>query len=351
MQPARRKVPPQYLTVHRLAFAPLFFQAALAARNLGVLSTLEAGSAQGMLPLEVAQGAGVSLYAARVLLEACLALELVAFEGGRYRLLPAGLLWQSDEMTRVNADFVQDVCYQGAFYLEQSVRDGKPEGLKVFGPWSTIYEGLTQLPERVQKSWFDFDHFYSDGSFPVVFPKVFSRPTRKLLDVGGNTGKWAVHVLTHDPDVEVTVLDHPGQLEKLRENVERAGHVRRLTTVATDLLKHEVAFPKGYDAVWMSQFLDCFPESDILALLKRARAALAPGGRIYIMETFWDRQPNDVASLCLQGTSLYFTCMANGTSRMYHSQDFLDLIQAAELVVDKDEGVGMSHTLLTCVAK
>ena len=56
------------------------------------------------------------------------------------------------------------------------------------------------------------------------------------------------------------------------------------------------------------------------------------------------------AELCLQGTSLYFSCMANGTSRMYHSQDLLALIAGAGLRVASDEPIGLSHTLLTCVA-
>jgi len=68
------------------------------------------------------------------------------------------------------------------------------------------------------------------------------------------------------------------------------------------------------------------------------------------METFWDRQPNEVAELCLQGTSLYFTCHGQRTSRMYHSQDFVELIATANLRIATDEAIGMSHTLLTCVA-
>ena len=116
-----------------------------------------------------------------------------------------------------------------------------------------------------------------------------------------------------------------------------------------DLLDHARAFPTGFDVVWMSQFLDCFGETDIVRLLERGSAALAPGGRLCIMETFWDRQPNEVAELCLQGTSLYFSCMANGTSRMYHSQDVLDLIARAGLHIVSDEPIGLSHTLFTCV--
>jgi SAM-dependent methyltransferase len=362
----RRRVPEQYRQVHALAFSPLFFQAAMAARNLGVLAAVHAAKDTGLLPAEVATNARVSLYAARVLLEGCLAIQLVALEAGRYRLTAAGELWISDEMTKVNANFVQDICYAGAAHLEASLRTGAPEGLEVFGPWSTIYEGLTQLPPAAQQSWFEFDHFYSDGAFPLAFPKVFAATTKRLLDVGGNTGKWALHCLANDPVVEVTVLDHPGQLAQLQANAVAAGLAARLRTVPMNLLDHSVAFPRGpagpagatgpagapgapgFDVVWMSQFLDCFGEADIAQLLQRGAAALAPGGRLCVMETFWDRQPNDVAELCLQGTSLYFTCMANGTSRMYHSQDFLDLIASVGLEVITDEKIGYSHTLLTC---
>ena len=97
----------------------------------------------------------------------------------------------------------------------------------------------------------------------------------------------------------------------------------------------------------MSQFLDCFGEADIVRLLQRAKAALVPDGRLCVLESFWDRQPTDIGERILQGLSLYFTCMANGTSRMYHSQDFLDVIATAELRVVTDEPIGTSHTLLT----
>lgn len=346
----RKRVPKQYHQVHALAFSPLLFQAAMAARNMGVLAAVHASGALGLVPVEVAAQAGVSRYAARVLLEGCLALQLVALEAGRYRLTDAGHLWLFDEMTKVNANFVQDICYAGAFHLEESLRTGRPAGLKVFGDWPTIYEGLTQLPPAAQKSWFQFDHFYSDSAFPLVYPRVFEPRPKRLLDVGGNTGKWALHCLGQDPDVEITVLDHPGQVDRLQQAAAAAGFASRLKAVAIDLLDHQRAFPTGFDVVWMSQFLDCFGEPDIIQLLERGRAALVPGGRLCVMEAFWDRQPNEVAELCLQGTSLYFSCMANGTSRMYHSQDFLDLIASAGLHLASDEAIGLSHTLLTCVA-
>jgi hypothetical protein len=64
---------------------------------------------------------------------------------------------------------------------------------------------------------------------------------------------------------------------------------------------------------------------------------------------YWDRQKHDIAKYCLQMSSLYFTVMANGTSRMYHSQDILDCIREAGLaVVSQTDQLGMSHTLIEC---
>ena len=99
----------------------------------------------------------------------------------------------------------------------------------------------------------------------------------------------------------------------------------------------------------MSQFLDCFSEEQIVSILQRARSALTAGGRIYIMETLTDRQRFAAAAYSLNATSLYFTAMANGTSRMYRSTTMSRLITAAglELATAHDD-LGIGHTLLEC---
>jgi hypothetical protein len=325
----------------------LTFQAARIARDNGLLKALEAAGAPGLSPPEAASGARLPLYAARVLLEACLALDLVTLAEGRYILTFTGSLLLNDPIVRVNLDFTQDVCYQGAFHLDASLAEGRPAGLGVFGPWATIYAGLTELPERTQQSWFRFDHAYSSQAFPAALPIVLGHGVRRLLDVGGNTGLWARACCRHDPQVEVTILDHPAQLALATENARQDGFGDRVRGLAMDLLDHAVPFPPGFDGVWMSQFLDCFPETDIVALLKRGREALTPGGRVFVLETCWDRQPHLAARDAVIATSLYFSCMANGTSRMYHSDDLRECMAQAGLRVLAEEQLGY-HTLFTC---
>ena len=81
--------------------------------------------------------------------------------------------------------------------------------------------------------------------------------------------------------------------------------------------------------------------------MRRGRAALAPGGTLYVLETYWDRQPNDVAQASVIATSLYFACMANGKSRMYHSADLRRCLAEAGLEVVEDHQL-VYHTLFAC---
>ena len=76
---------------------------------------------------------------------------------------------------------------------------------------------------------------------------------------------------------------------------------------------------------------------------------MPPGGRIWILELFWDRQRFEAAAFSLQQTSLYFTCVANGNSQMYDSTLFLELVAAPVWrSPPSTDGVGGYHTLLEC---
>lgn len=331
-----------------IAFAPMVFQAACVLRDRGILAALEA-SRDGLTLAEAADAAGLPIYGTRVLLEAGLGIGIVKETAARWQLTKVGTFLLRDPMTRANMDFTRDVNYLGLASLGEAVATGKPAGLKVFGEWATVYEGLAQLPEPIRRSWFAFDHFYSDGAFATTLPLVFKQRPRRLLDIGGNTGKWARACLQHDPEVEVTLMDLPGQLHNAEELLRGAGLLDRVRFHPANLLDPAAVVPPGFDAIWMSQFLDCFSEAEIVAILRRCAAAIPPHGRIYILEAFWDQQRFKAASFCLQMTSLYFTAIANGTSQMYRSTTFLACVEAAGLEIEtQHHELGMSHTLLVC---
>jgi ubiquinone/menaquinone biosynthesis C-methylase UbiE len=330
-----------------IAFAPVVFQTTKVLRDTGILRTIE--SDQGLTLAQVVERVKLPLYGTRVLMEAALGIGLLTLREDRYYTTKMATFILHDNLTRVNMDFVHDVCYQGMFHLEESIRKEKPEGLKVFGQWPTIYEGLAKLPPQVQKSWFGFDHFYSDYAFPDVLPYVFENKPAKLLDIGGNTGKWALQCLEYDPDVKVTIMDLPGQVEMAREQIINRGFGDRIEFYPCNLLDEQQPFPKEFDVIWMSQFLDCFSSDQITSILRRCREALSDGGVVYILEPFWNRQRFKASAFALQQTSLYFTAMANGNSQMYHSENFIGYVKEAGFkVMEQKNLVGVSHSLLTC---
>jgi ubiquinone/menaquinone biosynthesis C-methylase UbiE len=336
-----------------IAFAPVVFQATRALRNLGLLKIVDDSGKEGITFPEVVEKSGLSEYNVRILMEAGLGIRLLILNEGRYRITRAASYLLHDSMTRINMDFVNDVCYQGMFELDQSIVKNKPEGLKHLGPWNTIYEGLSILPEPARTSWFNFDHFYSDGSFPEVLPIIFDEhPPKKLLDIGGNTGKWTLQCLKYNSEVEVGIVDLPVQLNVARKNLETEGMLHRVKLYEVDLLDEKNSLPRGYDIIWMSQFLDCFSEPQIFSILQRCYEALEPGGQVMILEPLWDRQQYPVSAFCLQMTSLYFTNIANGNSQMYHSDIFVGLLEKAGFTVeDKKDHLGHSNTLLMCRKK
>ncbi len=336
----------------KIAFAPIMFQAARSLRNLGILEYLLKNKRKGAEISIIARELKLSVYGVKVLLEAGLSLELVLIKDDKYYLTKTGYFILSDELTRINMDFTNDVNYEGMMHLESSIKNDKPEGLKTFGDWSTVYEALAELPDQVRKSWFAFDHFYSDYAFPEVLPHIAKKNPQKILDVGGNTGKFSIFCTQNIDNVNMTILDLPGQVSDAKRNIEEADLSDRISTHALNLLDNSIPFPTGYNIIWMSQFLDCFSQEEILGLLGRSYEALDDNGALYILETYWDMQEFEASTYSLHATSLYFTAIANGNSQMYHSEDMIKLVEKSGLYVSEViENIGVSHTLFICKKK
>lgn len=338
-----------------IAFGPVIFQTARIMLKLGIMEMIR-NSENGLTISEIANKAKISKYAAKCLLEAslCIGIVLVNPDSEKFTISKTGWFLINDPATRVNINFNHDVNYLGWFNLEESLLEGKPVGLKTLGDWPTVYEGLSSLPKHIQDSWFGFDHFYSDNSFDEALEIVFRNKPKTLLDVGGNTGRWALRCVDYDKDVNVTILDLPQQIGMMQESVKGHNGAERIDGIGIDLLDESSEMPsdRKFEALWMSQFLDCFSEEQIVSILRRAAKVMDKHSRLYIMETLWDRQRFEPAALCLTLTSLYFTAIANGNSKMYHSEDMESLVKKAGLEIEEiHDYLGQGHSVMVCKLK
>lgn len=334
------------LDANRIAFGPLMFQAARSLLKRGVLAALQARAGARCGVAELAADTGLSAYAVRLLVDAGASLGLVLRDGDDYRLSKTGFIWLTDETVQVNADFVHDLCYQAFFHFDEAVTSGRPAGLSVFGDWDTIYPALAELPEPARGSWHRFDHRYSDAALPEAIAVLARISPQNVLDVGGNTGRFARALATHLPSARVSIVDLPGQIARARAALEDTD----TGFIALDVLDTNAELPAGFDAVWVSQFLDCFSEEQVVVLLRRLRAALAVGGSLFVMEPCPDEQRFEAAAHSLNATSLYFACIANGYSRLYFGSDWERMFAAADLrIVERTGGLGICQTLFRCL--
>lgn len=334
--------------LQKIIFGPIAFQASKILLKNGVLNTIFDARKDGISFDAILTSSDFTPYGLQVLLEAGLAVGLVYMQDDKYYVSKLGYGLLHDKMALVHLDFMDKMCYEGFADLEASIKNGKPEGLKRLGAWDTLYEGLSQMEPEVKDSWLAFDHYHSDGAFGDALKIVFEKTPNSILDIGANTGKWTKQCLGYSDNVKIGLVDLQGQLNMAKAELEKEGLFGRVDLHPRNMLDPTTCLPTGYDVVWMSQFLACFADSEIVMILKKARDAMGDNSTLYINEPCWDKQKMQAGAYSLIMISLYFTCFANGNSKSFNSWDLERNIKEAGLELVKIHEIGTGHTLFEC---
>jgi ubiquinone/menaquinone biosynthesis C-methylase UbiE len=114
-----------------------------------------------------------------------------------------------------------------------------------------------------------------------LMPLDSQRPT-KVLDIAASHGVWGFAFARKNPKTHLVALDWSPVLKYTRENAQAAGIADRFSTIAGSAF--DVELGKDYDVVLVPNFLHHFNVADCIRFLKRAHAALRPGGRVAIVE-------------------------------------------------------------------
>jgi 2-polyprenyl-3-methyl-5-hydroxy-6-metoxy-1,4-benzoquinol methylase len=107
-------------------------------------------------------------------------------------------------------------------------------------------------------------------------------PPRRMLDVAAGGGMFGISVAQACPEASVVAVDWPDVVAVAGRNAERAGLGGRHRTLAGDAFG--VDWGGGYDLVLLANILHHFDHAACVALLRRVRDSLAPGGRAAIVE-------------------------------------------------------------------
>jgi SAM-dependent methyltransferase len=108
---------------------------------------------------------------------------------------------------------------------------------------------------------------------------------RDFVDLGGNTGEFALQACRRNAQLEATVVDLPVVCALGRNHIAAAADAAeavRIRFFPCDMRRD--ALPAAADLVSFKSVLHDWPDADAEGLLTRAQALVRPGGRIVIYE-------------------------------------------------------------------
>lgn len=169
------------------------------------------------------------------------------------------------------------------------------------------------------------DSIIKAPSTAVVRSGAF-KGVKHLLDVGGGSGAFAVTLTEHQPDTQVTILDLPAMCRQAQSFVEK----RAATNIhfhPADFFKDEWA--SDCDAIYFSNVLHDWSESQGLELLKRARDSVEGQGkvkgRLYVLEVL----RNETRNGPLMATIFHMQMQMGFGGLQYTRSDFARLCKKA----------------------
>jgi SAM-dependent methyltransferase len=104
---------------------------------------------------------------------------------------------------------------------------------------------------------------------------------KSLVDVGGGLGNLLAAFLEANPNLRGTLLELPHVAEAAVQRLHAAGLSHRCDVLEGDFFE---SIPTGGDVYVLSHVIHDWDEAHCLTLLGNCRRAIAPGGRLLIVE-------------------------------------------------------------------
>ena len=205
--------------------------------------------------------------------------------------------------------------------LDHAVKSGEPAFDHVHGTPVFEYFGTHPAAGKI----FDeaMGSFTVRASHAVAAAADFSE-LRHIVDIGGSQGVLLSGILARHPKLRGTLFDLPRVIDGAKAVLARDPNAARIDTVAGDFLE---AVPNGADAYIMKSIIHDWDDAHCITLLSKCREAMAPGGRVLIVEGIVTDTP---ASMYFKLLDLEMLVMTTG-GRERTEPEFRALLQRAGL--------------------
>lgn len=251
-----------------------------AAVDLRIFDWLSASSQDSK---ELSSKMGVGDEALSRLLDACISLGLLKKDGDRYLNSPVAarhLCWSSDESLNHTFQRYNEIDYQAWSHLEKAISGYCPP----LPTEAASSEAKIQFQVRMDR--------YIQLVAPELLANFDFSGVKKVIDLGGGTGAFAIAICEAYEHIEAAVLDRMLEDESVKDfanqSLERSAVVNKANVqfIGGDYRKGEFV---SADLFVACRVLHHHSDSEILKLMHRVFAATSAGGAFLIAE----HMPND----------------------------------------------------------
>jgi precorrin-6B methylase 2 len=159
--------------------------------------------------------------------------------------------------------------------LDEAVLSGSPTGAPARG-----------VSDKWREAFLKGMHTNARLQAPSVVKAVDFTQKRRLLDLGGGPGTYAIEFCRSNPGLTAVVFDLPQSKPVAEENIRRAGLEERIVFQGGDF--HEDPVEGEFDAAWLSHILHGEGPEDCRRIIRMAASALTSGGTLLIHEFILD---------------------------------------------------------------
>jgi hypothetical protein len=248
---------------------------------LGIADLLTDGAKDAA---DLAQRTGADADSLRRVLRALAAFGVFTQESeSRFALAPVGEFLRRDATGSLQCAALFFGGQPGANVTEMfldCVKTGESATTKMAGDKS-LFEWLQGDPERLQlfnAMMTSFSILHLTGLLDAY---DFSWAS-KLVDVGGGHGKNLSEILKKNPRMRGVLFDMPHAFEGGRKTIAEAGLSDRCEVISGDFF---TAVPAGADGYMLSRVIHDWDDEQTVAILKVVREAIAPNGKLILLET------------------------------------------------------------------
>jgi SAM-dependent methyltransferase len=272
-------------------------RAVMAGAKLGVYGAL---ARRPQAADELAARLGTRADGLELLLDSLCGLNVLRFRGGRYALARSARPWLDPESPRSVVDFLafNETQWEWWTVLEDAIQRGQGPAIHDYPPddprWGAYMKAMFQLARLVE---------------PEISPRIhLPRGARRLLDLGGGHGWFSARLCERHPGLEATVIDLPGAARAGRWVLESTGRGARVRHVEGDARTAELGHQA--DGILIFQLLHHLPPEESVQLLRRAHAALRPGGVLAVLELLRPERGERRDASALLGLHYFLTSSA-----------------------------------------